>query len=316
MSHQPHESNWYVLVYDLQLEDPRIHLASGLSLRTLESPLSVFDLAAAGAAGFQAWATLEPFAPGCRCEIESALDAATMPGYDTLNRAWLVSAMLTLRGFGAHLPLACSSYSWNVVAGHQERTKEQFHDQLREEGIDAAVYSSKRELPPIKGNLLDYHLRLMLERDCRREAFGEEDASWIRGNFDAFNRLANESDKFRFALEAAVDWRYGKDPRAAISRIWGGIEAIFGISSELVFRISLLASALLAPRGDPRKKKFAEVKKLYGMRSKAVHGESLSSDLLADAMNDSYKLLRDILILIVEKGSPFSDRDLDEAVFG
>ena len=316
MTDEPHEGNWYILIYGLPLESLAIHIASGLTLKSLDSQLSVFDLAAAGAAGFRAWATLEPFAQGCRCEIESALDAATLPGYDALNRAWLVSAMLTLRGFGAHLPLACSAYSWNLIAGHQNRTKEQFHEQLREEGLDAAVYASKREFPPFKGDLLDYHVRLMLEKDSRRDQFRDEDAVWIRANFNAFNQLASDSEKFRFALEAAVDWRYAKDPRAAIARIWGGIEAIFGVSSELVFRISLLASSLLTPRGDQRKERFEEIKKLYGARSKAVHGESLPQDYLADAMSDSYRLLREILVLIVEKGRPLSSEDLDDALFG
>ena len=114
------ESNWHVLLYGLKLEAPDVSVASGLSLCSLKSELTVFDLAAAGSVGFREWATIEPFAAGCRSEIESALDASVTPGYDTLNRAWLVSAMLTLRGFSGHVPLACSSYSWSVVAGHQE----------------------------------------------------------------------------------------------------------------------------------------------------------------------------------------------------
>ena len=316
MGEEGHEGNWSVLIYGLSLEASPLNLASGLALKNLESRLTVFDLAAAGAAGFRQWAVLEPFAPACRCEIESALDAAVMPGYDTLNRAWLVSALLTLRGFGTHIGLACSSYSWSVIAGHQERTSHVFHKQLAEEGVDAAVHASQRELPPFRGGLLDYHLRLMVEKDARHGPVTQEDASWIRQHFETFNNLASESEQFRFALEAAVDWRYGKDPRAAIARIWSGIEAIFGITSELVFRISLLASAVLTPRGADRKQRFDAIKKLYGVRSKAVHGERLSSDLLSQAMNDSYQLLRDLLLLTVEKGRPLSDNDFDAAVFG
>jgi hypothetical protein len=47
-------------------------------------PLSVFDLAAAGAVGFREWAMLEPLAAACTSGIESAADAATLPGYDAL----------------------------------------------------------------------------------------------------------------------------------------------------------------------------------------------------------------------------------------
>lgn len=316
MGEEGHEGNWNILIYGLQLEVSPLHLASGLTLKNLESRLTVSDLAAAGAAGFRQWAVLEPFAPACRCEIESALDAAVRPGYDTLNRAWLVSALLTLRGFGTHIGLACSTYSWNVIAGHQERTSHVFHKQLAEEGVDAAVHTSRRELPPFSGGLLDYHLRLMLDKDVRHAPITQQDASWIEKHFETFNSLAAESEQFRFALEAAVDWRYSKDPRAAIARIWSGIEAIFGITSELVFRISLLSSALLTPRGAERKQRFDTIKKLYGVRSKAVHGERLSADALSEAMNDSYRLLRDLLLFTVEKGQPLSDDDFDGAVFG
>src|SRR5690348_6296503 len=94
-----HQGNWYVLVCGLSVGTSPLPIASGLTLKALDSPLSVFDLAAAGAVGFREWAVLEPLAAACTAEIESAADAAILPGYDTLNRAWLVSALLKLRGF-------------------------------------------------------------------------------------------------------------------------------------------------------------------------------------------------------------------------
>ena len=90
---------------------------------------------------------------------------------------------------------------------------------------------------------------------------------------------------------------------------------MFGINSELVYRISLYAACLLAVRGDARKQKFEEVKKLYGLRSKVVHGEKLSDDKIAQAMSDSFHLLRDLLLLAVHKGHPIMSDDIDEAVF-
>lgn len=63
--------------------------------------------------------------------------------------------------------------------------------------------------PPINGassqRLLDYHLGLLADESARCDKFNAEDADWVRVNFDPFNRLAADSDKFRFALEAAVD---------------------------------------------------------------------------------------------------------------
>lgn len=59
-------------------------------------------------------------------------------------------------------------------------------------------------------------------------------------------------ERFRFALEAAVDWRYAKGPRAAVARIWAGVESLLGISSELVYRVSLTAASVVALRGAER----------------------------------------------------------------
>jgi hypothetical protein len=82
-----------------------------------------------------------------------------------------------------------------------------------------------------------------------------------------------------------------------------------------VFRIALLAASLLEPRGEARKARFQEVKKLYGLRSKAVHGSALTDDLLQDAMSDSYHLLRDLILLAIERGHMFTMMDFDCALF-
>ncbi len=321
MSEQPpssetHDGNWYVLVLGLPRPAVPLTLAPGVSLRPLEQPLSVFDLASAGAVGFRSWAVLEPVASSCCCEIESAKDAAVLPGYDALNRAWLSSTLLVLRGFTRHLCVACSAYSWNIVAGHQERTSDVFRQQLREEGPDAAVYESKRDLPKFQGNLLDFHLTMLTNKDARRGEVAVEDGVWIHEHFDIFNGLAAKSQPFRFALEAATDWRFAKDARSAVARLWSGIEAIFGITSELVYRISLLSACLLEEGGDKRKANFKEVKKLYGLRSKVVHGEQLNEDKIASALNDSYHLLADLLLLSINKGHVLGQEDFDQAVFG
>src|SRR5262245_52428771 len=119
-----------------------------------------------------------------------------IPGYDTLNRAWLASTLLVLRGFTRHLCVACSAYSWNIIAGHQVRTSHVFQEQLREEGVDAAVHKSKRDLPTIQGNLLDFHLTLLTNKDARTGEVSGEDAVWIHGHFDVFNNLAAQSQPF------------------------------------------------------------------------------------------------------------------------
>jgi uncharacterized protein YutE (UPF0331/DUF86 family) len=84
---------------------------------------------------------------------------------------------------------------------------------------------------------------------------------------------------------------------------------------ELVYRISLLSACLLAPRGPTRKEKFESIKKLYGLRSKVVHGEKLPEEKIDEAVNDSFHLLKNLLLVSIEKGHAFNQKDFDEAVF-
>jgi hypothetical protein len=307
--------NWYVLLAGMPAFISPLALAPGLTLRPLQASLSVFDLAAAGAVGFRGWAALEQLAERCAAEVESAKDANVTPGYDTLNRIWLATGIMVLRGFTRLWGVACSGYSWNLIAGHQTRNSGHFRNQSQEEGIDKAVLQPKHFLPPFRGDLLDYHLTCFVDAEFRTDTPTQEDAGWIRKHFDTFNRLAAESEAFRFALEAAVDWRFAKERRSAIARLWTGIEALLGVNSELVYRISLYSSCLLAQRGMARKQKFEEVKRLYGLRSKVVHGEKLSDERLSQAMSDSFHLLRDLLLVGVERGKPITASEVDDAVF-
>lgn len=307
--------DWYILGVGLPRFSKSVNVAPGINLRPLEETLTVFDLTAAGAVGFREWAVLEPIASACTFEIQSIREFDVTPGYNTLNRAWLASSLLLLCGFTRHLGVACSNYSWNDVAGHQQRTSHIFEEQLGEEGIDAAVFSSKRSLPKFAGGLLDYHLKLIVNDTARTDAINDADVDWILAHFDTFNRLAAESESFRFALEAAVDWRYAKDVRSAIARLWSGIEAILGIRSELIYRISLISAALLAPRGNERRAMFRRVKELYGLRSKAIHGAKMSDEKAKKALNGSFELLKDLILLSIESGHPLNQEDFDTALF-
>jgi len=301
--------SWYVLVCALPVSGDSFDLGSSLRLRRLVSPLSVFDLAAVGAAGFREWATLEPLVTTATAEIMSPTNADTDPGYDALNKCWLVSTLLVLRGFARQVCPAVSSYSWNLIAGHQDRTTDVFHQQLRDEGIEKAVYGSRRALPSFQGGLLDYHLRIFVPRNVRDNAFDESESEWIRQNFDAFNVLAGHDERFRFALEAVVDWRYAKDPRAGMARLWAGIESLFGITTEIVHRISLLGATVLAQRGSERLAAYRKIKTLYGIRSKAVHGEPLPEEKLMTGLQDSFEVLRVLLLDAVERRAVRTEED-------
>src|SRR5436309_4557207 len=131
---------WYVLVCGLPLAEDSLAIGTSLTIRRLATPLSVFDLAAAGAVGFREWATLEPLARSATAEIESLTSGVQVPGYDALNKCWLASALLVLRGFARLLCPAVSAYPWNLIAGHKKQASGVFKPQMAEEGFERAVY--------------------------------------------------------------------------------------------------------------------------------------------------------------------------------
>lgn len=303
-----HKGNWYVLVFGLPLPQETVVLAPGMSLIPLPSPMDVFDLAALGAVGFREWSMLEPFVPGCTCEIESPEDSSTLPGFDTLNRAWLALTLLVLRGFTQVKGIAVSSYRWGNVPIPE-------HAASWNQATDPSQRRARTDLPMFKGSLLDLHIRMMDITGTRQDSITTNDADWIRSNFAAANQLSAESERFQLALRAAVDWRFTTDKRSAIARLWSGIEAIFGISSELVYRLSVTGSCLLEHRGKERIERFREIKKLYGVRSKAVHGEAMTESRLEAGVAQSFELLRDLLILQIERGKVLNQDDFEQAIF-
>ncbi len=300
---------WHVLVVGLPLDEDKYDLGESLTIHKLIKPLSVFDLAAVGSVGFREWAVLEPLAHEATAEIISPTSAVNPSGYDSLNKCWLASALLLIRGFARHICPAVSAYSWNLIAGYQKNHSKIFKQQVAEEGIDRAVYNPHESLPPFKGGLLDYHLTLLLPPEVRNEPFNVSEAFWIASHFKKFNTLSAKDERFRFSLEAAIDWRYAKDPRAAISRIWSGIESIFGIKSELTYRIALLISSILFERGPARIDAFQKVKRLYDLRSKAVHGAAVTEEVLFTGVFDSYEILRRLLLDSIDRGNLRSEEE-------
>lgn len=84
--------------------------------------------------------------------------------------------------------------------------------------------------------------------------------------------------------------------------LWSGIEALFGVQQELSFRIALYVAAFVEPRGQGRFELYRHVKKLYGARSKAVHGAKMTDAELREHICDARKVLSRILCAVIDQG--------------
>ena len=134
-------TQYYILLCNINLDQPEVSLSHSCYLRRIEKKITVFDLALAGTKGFRSWAMLEPIIDSCRCELVSKEIPNYDHGYDTLNRGWLISAMLFLRGYYYALPVAFNTYSWESFAGQTYPLRE-----------------NENELPTFCGELIDFNL--------------------------------------------------------------------------------------------------------------------------------------------------------------
>ncbi|MFC4606894.1 hypothetical protein ACFO9E_03495 [Streptomyces maoxianensis] len=102
-----------------------------------------------------------------------------------------------------------------------------------------------------------------------------------------------------------------------MARIWSGIESLFDVQNELSFRLSMYAAVLIADEIDERIEVQARFKRLYGLRSKAVHGAKMEAAKLTETLEASWSLLCDLLVSCIRSGSSVpSTAALDRALLG
>jgi hypothetical protein len=172
------------------------------------------------------------------------------------------------------------------------------------------VASDKAELVPIEvcfRKIVPVEQRRLLE---------ESDLVWIRDNWHAAGLLMADSDDFNAAVRA-FDYssNAGSEPSAMMA-LWGGIEQLFSPDkekNELRFRISASIASYLEEPGENRLNLHKKVRKLYDARSRIAH--SAKSDI-AEALTDTYSLVRLILTQIIERRHVPSRVDLENRLFG
>lgn len=104
-----------------------------------------------------------------------------------------------------------------------------------------------------------------------------------------------DDELFHKAAQALWSYKWVAHPASQMAILWGGIESLFGVQTELSFRLSYEIALFLNLGQDGYKR----IKKLYNGRSKAIHArEQVSSELL----KASADLLKELLIRCGELG--------------
>lgn len=131
-------------------------------------------------------------------------------------------------------------------------------------------------------------------------ALEESDCRWLETHFGGAQNLLHDH-RFQNAVHCLATYRWHTMPRAQLALLWAGIEGLFAVDSEIAFRVSLYTAKFLAPgNADMQRETFAAVKRLYGIRSKAVHGAKLKGEP-SESVKESAILLGSLVRTCIER---------------
>lgn len=137
----------------------------------------------------------------------------------------------------------------------------------------------------------------------------EENSLWLENNFDTARKLLDVHE-FQHAVHCLSTYRWHTYPGARLAIIWSGIEGLFKIESEIVFRLSLYISRFLEPDDKTKREDiFKGVKKLYKVRSSAVHGSKIKGGAEV-GVKESVNLLNRLILECIKNNSIPNTDDL------
>lgn len=151
---------------------------------------------------------------------------------------------------------------------------------------------------------------VLMRRLCDAREIGAERLVWARDNKEAFDSLI-EVPAFSRAMRCYGNSHYLFDTDMRIMLLWSGIEGLLSVDSELTRRIALYAALMIEGNHEEKTSWFAEVKKAYGVRSKAVHGGAVSESMLQDGYQQASRILVRLLARCVEIGRVPNPAELD-----
>ena len=146
-------------------------------------------------------------------------------------------------------------------------------------------------------NVTNYELHALLSQNY---TITESDEEWIKKYYKSAMRLTTTSDIFRTAVHSMSSYRWHSMPRVQLAVLWSGIESLFNVSTEVSFRVSLYIARFLSNKNAQESRDlFKRVKKLYNLRSSAVHGNKTKDDLVP-SVEESALLLNQLIIKCAE----------------
>lgn len=137
---------------------------------------------------------------------------------------------------------------------------------------------------------------------------------WVEHNWLLVKSLLEDNPRFNAAFRAFDSASISGRASASLLALWGGIEQLFSPSpGELRFRVASLMASYMEPMGPARRDLFRKLMGLYNERSLAVH---TAQDTEAGPLLETYVLLRNALVRIIDDGKVPTQTDLEALLFG
>lgn len=177
--------------------------------------------------------------------------------------------------------------------------------------VPMASNSSWSLVPAMASDTLE--VKMIEDFPCAREfdpniKTSIADLEWVENNMLNLLELAIANPQLEIAIESVSTFHQQGSLRMSIVALWAGIEALLNVYSELRFRLSIELAAYLGQNQSEKISIYNQLKKMYDIRSKAVHGAKMDDSILVKHILETRGILRRILIKIAENNSiPTSD---------
>jgi hypothetical protein len=279
------ERGWFFGIVGLECEVPTFNFADQkVLLEEVEEPPGEVELARALVKS-ELFGAIGRYSHGITHQLRVLDDSSDQRFH--FDVAWWIVSLLRVRSLAEFLVPAASDHSWSVIAGLGPKTcNVQFIE----------------DVPTAK-------------KIVKSKTVSVADLDWVGAHLLTFVGLL-EFENFRLAVDCLTTHPHQRSDRMMAAMLWSGIESLFSIHAELTFRLAVNIACLLEGPGNRRRDLYLRVKKLYGVRSKAVHGAKLSTQQLHEHVVEVRHLLSRLLCLMVEKGSMFSEDEIENAIFG
>jgi hypothetical protein len=135
-----------------------------------------------------------------------------------------------------------------------------------------------------------------------------EDAKWAADNISPVAGLLSKKP-FSNAFLAHNNINNVSDESLALIVAWSGLESLFAIEAEHTFKLGVLISYYLES-AQKRKELFDSLKKNYRLRSRFVHGASITRSEAHQSRKETFDVLRRALTKCIETRTLPNDRDI------